>query len=166
MQKRKNMQTENTPVSVSDQMAEKISSGIQWLQKGFATIMNKAFRQVESKRLKVMVILFVLLSGGYSLFLIAATLIARTQQVTLKVEAINRPRYFNKTGSETKEGNNSVSETTFQKIQSFKQYMDSLKLKNVRMHDSILFQRPMLMDSVRMLEELYYSQKQNTQYEK
>lgn len=52
-----------------------------------------------------------------------------------------------------------VDEDTWQKIQVFKQYMDSLRLSESKKYDSIILSRPGLMDSIAMVEELYYSQK-------
>jgi hypothetical protein len=37
--------------------------------------------------------------------------------------------------------------------------MDSLKTKSTKQYDSIMLERPGLLDSIMMLEEIYYSQK-------
>ena len=55
---------------------------------------------------------------------------------------------------------NAVDEETFLKIQAFKSYMDSLKQAKSIQYDSILTARPYLMDTVLLLEQIYYSQKQ------
>jgi hypothetical protein len=151
--------------AASDELAGKISGAIQKLQRAFARRTNKIFGNMPSTRFKATVIVFLLLCGGYSLYLVAAA-ITKHPQSSLKIEAIQRPKSIEQTGSETTEGNNYVSEALFNKLQAFKRYMDSLKTKNLQAHDSILYERPMLMDSVRLLEGLYYSQKQNEEHEK
>ncbi|MBE7170403.1 MAG: hypothetical protein INR73_07430 [Williamsia sp.] len=166
MLNKRKIRTEEGPATASDKMAQKISQGVQRLQRGFATQMNKQVERMETKRLKVVVVLFFLLGGGYSLFVLATAVLKDGDQTNIRVEPIRKPQHVDKTGSEIQEGVDYVSEATFQKIQAFKRYMDSLRVKNTQSHDSILFQRPMLMDSIRMLEEIYQLQKQNRVYEK
>lgn len=154
------------PVGVSDWLAGKLSAGLQWLQTGFATKLNKAFGATQRKRLWVGVIVFFLVSGGYSLFLLTTAFNKSPRQIFLKVDAISRPKHFDKTGDAIQEDGSTVNEAALQKIQKFRKYMDSLKRHHVQQYDSLLFQRPMLMDSVRLWEEHHYSQKQNLQHEK
>ena len=69
------------------------------------------------------------------------------------------PKHFDKTGDEVIP-EAYVDEETFYKMQGFKKYMDSLKQNKSKQYDSIMQARPGLMDSVQVLEEIYYSQKQ------
>ena len=164
MRRNKTNHTERLDAA-SDKLAGKISSAIQKLQRAFARGMNKIFGTMPRTRLKATVITFFLLCGGYSLYLVAAAL-TKHPQSNLKIEAIQRPKSIEQTGGETTEGDGYVSEALFNKLQAFRRYMDSLKRKNLQAYDSILYERPMLMDSVRLLEGLYYSQKQNEEHEK
>ena len=73
--------------AASDKLAGKISGAIQKLQRAFARRMNKIFGNMPSTRLKATVIIFFLLCGGYSLYLVAAA-ITKHPQSSLKIEAI------------------------------------------------------------------------------
>lgn len=139
---------------------------MQKSQKAFASAMNKAFGEMEAKRLKAWMIVFCLTGVSYSSYLVINAIIKPSAQKSFAVDQINRLLHIDKTGDEIERSENLVSETLFQQMQKFKTYMDSLKQRDIKTYDSILFQRPMLMDSVRLLEQMYYSQKQNMQYEK
>ena len=154
-------------ISASDKVALRIVGLTTKMQRGFANKMDKLFRDMPVKRIRIALVLFCLICGGYSLYLIGNAIAGKPdKQSEYKVGQIDRPMHFDKTGSEVMVTENGVDEETFQKIQQFKVYMDSLKSKNSFAYDSILSLRPLLMDSVLVLEQIYYSQKQNQVYEK
>src|SRR5687767_12182579 len=68
------------------------------------------------------------------------------------------PKYFDPTYCESKDP--SAGDRAIIRINSFKKYMDSLsKSSQARLvYDSILKARPGLMDSIQIIEEIYYSQ--------
>jgi hypothetical protein len=145
--------------SVSDKVAGKIAGAGLRMQRAFGNKMNKLFENMNQLKLKRGLIVFTLLAGSYSLYLIVTAITKPIKQNSFKVEQIDVPKHFNKTGDEIIEQNAMVDEETYTNIQQFKKYMDSLKFNNTKQYDSILITRPGLIDSVQMLEQIYYSQK-------
>jgi hypothetical protein len=145
--------------SASDKVAGKIAGAGLKIQKAFGNKMNKLFENMNQLKLKRGLIVFTLLAGGYSLYLIVTAITKPIKQNSFKVEQIDVPKHFDKTGDKIIEQDAMVDEETYINIQHFKKYMDSLKFNNTKQYDSILTTRPGLMDSVQMLEEIYHSQK-------
>jgi hypothetical protein len=147
--------------TLSDKVAGKIAyAGIK-MQNQFAKKMNNLFMKIDFTRLKLILVLFCLCAGGYSIYLVANSIIsADKKQNSFEVQQMDIPKHFNKTGDELITPDAFVDEQTYQQIEQFKQYMDSLKNHQVDQYDSILQARPGLMDSVQMLEQIYLSQKQ------
>lgn len=150
---------------VLDKAASKIASACNRLQNGFANRMNKTVGKMNTKRLKTTVVLFAIVFGSVSLYFIVNAVIG-SGTPRPRVEQINVPKHFNKTGDEEALGHEYVDDETFHNIVAFKRYMDSLKTFNRQRYDSIVIARPHLMDSVTALEQLYNLQKQNSEYEK
>ena len=148
-------------VTVSDIVAEKIAAAGVKLQQLFAKKMNRVFMKTDFKRLKLILILFCICAGGYSIYLIANSVISPDRKKnSFEVQQMDVPKHFNKTGDENLIPEAYVDEETWQQIKQFRNYMDSLKQKRRNEYDSILQARPGLMDSVQMLEQIYLSQKQ------
>ena len=146
--------------SVSDKVAGKIAGVGIGLQNRFSESMNKIFKNMNSKKLKVLLILFCVSAGGYSIYLFTNAVLSPDKiKSDFKIDHVNVPKHFDKGGEEILP-EAYVDEQTFYKIQDFKKYMDSLKQNESNQYDSILQARPGLMDSVQMLEEIYNSQKQ------
>jgi hypothetical protein len=158
--KQKSKDGNNANPSTSDKAAREIAGLSLKIQRTFAEGMNKIFRRMNTKKLKGFLILFCICAGGYSIYL-AVTAITGSEknQKSFKVDPVDVPKHFDKTGDEIMT-DAYVDEQTFYKIQGFKKYMDSLKQNKNKQYDSILQARPDLMDSVQVLEEIYYSQKQ------
>ncbi|HNU47254.1 MAG TPA: hypothetical protein PKM40_00385 [Bacteroidia bacterium] len=156
--KRKKKESEN---GVSDKVAGKIAGFGIAIQTRFATTMNKLFEKMNHKRLKIWLALFCIICGGYSIYLLSNAIISPTaNQQSIKIDPVKIPRHYDNTGDGILSSDNVVDEETFQKIQAFKSYMDSLKFAGNKEYDSILTARPYLMDTLQMLEQIYYSQKQ------
>lgn len=148
-------------VTVSDKVAGKIAGLGVKLQQLFAEKMNRIFMKTDFKRLKIILIIFCIGAGGYSIYLIANSVISPDRkQNSFEVQQMDVPKHFNKTGDENLILEAYVDEETYQQIKQFRTYMDSLKQKRRNEYDSILQARPGLMDSVQMLEEIYLSQQQ------
>lgn len=150
---------------LTDKAASKIVLVFTWLQHRFARRMNKMIGTMNPKRLTLTLILFALLCGGFSIYLIVNS-VTRKPATNLHVEQVAVSKHFNRTGDEKTIGDAYVDVQTFQNITAFKRYMDSLKTFRRGRYDSILVIRPHLMDSVATLEQIYNGQKQNNEYEK
>lgn len=146
--------------TMSDKVAGKIAGAGIKVQGYFANGMTKMFKNMNNKKLKTLLILFCISAGGYSIYLIANAVVSPDKkQPAFKVDQVDMPKHFDRTGDELIP-EATVDEQTFNKIQDFKKYMDSLKQKKNYLYDSIISARPFLLDTVLMLEEIYYSQKQ------
>lgn len=158
--KQKNKEDKEVNSSMSDKVAGKIAGAGIRLQRKFAEGMNKIFKDMTTKKLKSFLILFCLFGGGYSIYLTANAITGSGKtQKTLKVDQVDVPKHFDESGDEIMP-EAYVDEETFNKMQEFKQYMDSLQQSGNKLYDTIMQARPHLMDSVQVLEEIYYSQKQ------
>lgn len=144
-----------------DKLASRIMDGYSKTQKMFANKMNKAVGSMSNKRLKVTLILFCVLVGGYSGWLIVKSVAFPPKKETVwQMEQVKRPANIDKAGDEAATADVYVDEYTYRQIQLFKTYMDSLRGANRRLYDSILVARPHLMDSVLALENFYQIQNQ------
>lgn len=160
---RKKRKTDNdaSKITVSDKVAGRIAGAGIKMQQVFAKKMNTMFMNIEIKRLKVLLILFCICAGGYSIYLIAESIIGPDKkQNGFKIQQMDVPKHYDKTGDESLVPETYVDDETYKKIKQFRNYMDSLRQNKSKEYDSILQARPGLMDSVQMLEEIYYSQKQ------
>lgn len=147
--------------AVSDKVAGKIAKAGIALQNNFAKGMDKIFAGMNTKRLKIYLIIFCIGCGGYSIYLFADAIVSPdAKNKALQIDKASIPKHFEDTGDDIMATDNTVDEETFNQIQQFKKYLDSLKQSKSYLYDSIITARPFLMDTVLMLEQIYYSQKQ------
>jgi len=148
---------------VKEKAAKSIAGFLLKTQSKFADIMNSQTKNIPSKKMKVFLIAFCLFGGGFSLYLtLEAILKSDYEQPALKVDPVSVPRHYDRIGDEELRSDQYIDNETYQQIQAFEQYMDSLQrtAAGIRTRDSILQARPGLMDSIRMLKEIYnYQQK-------
>jgi hypothetical protein len=158
--KRKVKELNAAKSSGSDKVAGKIAGFIVKAQTKFADVMNRNFSGISTKRMKIFLFLFCLVSGGLSIYYIVNAVFNHDKKNnSFKIDHVDVPKHYDKTGDELIHSQIFIDEETMQNIQVFKQYMDSLKTKGAKQYDSIMLERPGLMDSITMLEEIYYSQK-------
>lgn len=147
--------------AVSDKVAGKIAKAGIAVQIKFAKGMNKIVAGMNTKRLKLYLIIFCIGCGGYSIYLFTDAIVnTEANNKALQIDKTSIPSHFDNTGDAIIAPDNSVDEETFHQIQQFKKYLDSLKQSKSYLYDSIVTARPFLMDTVIMLEQIYYSQKQ------
>ena len=115
------------------------------LQTKFAAMMNKLLLTIPAGKLKVIVVFFCLTAGGFSIYLFANAIVSKAKP-SLRIERVNVPKHFDKAGDEIT--NSNVDSSLYQQIRDYKRYMDSTR--------QII--RPSLLDSIRLLEEIYLSQ--------
>ena len=142
---------------MQDKAALKIARIMIKTQSKFASIMDGLSSRVSMKQLKVIVILFSFLGASLSLYCIAKAILLDQNVSPFRAEHTSVPKLPEMDKQESN-SNVQISDETLQNINAFKQYMDSLKLNDSKIYDSILSNRPRLMDSIKMLEEIYYSQ--------
>lgn len=139
----------------TDKAAERIAhTGIK-VQTGFANGMGRLMGNVSGGKLKVILIIFCLTVGGYSVYLFGDALFSTEAKSTIKIQQVTIPKHADKGGDENLLSNQYVDEPTYQQIVGFKKYMDSLKVAKHPLYDSVVIARPGLMDSVQILIEAY-----------
>ncbi len=124
---------------LQDKVAGKIANGLIWLQTKIADRMNKL------KNLKAILIAFCVISSGLSIYFLVDAIIAKPKQ-SMKIDPIRMPQHFDKSGDEIME--NVMPGDIYQQIQEYKSYMDSIGQPI----------RPGMMDSIKILEEIYLQQ--------
>ena len=70
MTRKRKAEVDNTAPTMSDKIAEKVAGTCMRVQKSFADNMNKALERMSNRQLKMALVLFCLIAGGYSLYLI------------------------------------------------------------------------------------------------
>lgn len=148
--------------TVSDRLAIRIATATIKIQVKIASAVNDFINRLATTKLKLALAIFTIFAGGYSIYLIVNVITTgKGKSAILKIEAINKPIQANRTGEKDIQSQNSIDEETFKKINGIRKYMDSLKEANSFCYDSIMTVRPGLMDSVLILENIYYSQNKN-----
>lgn len=144
-----------------NKVAEKIAGIIINSQTKFCNMVNKQLSRLSIQKLKTMLIIFCVGAGGYSIYLIGNSIAGggKIEEVN-KAARLSLPKHFQRTGNELKITENYIDDKSFSKIEQVKNYLDSLKHSNKKIYDSILTARPLLLDSISILEAIYYSQKQ------
>ena len=140
-------------------MAKGIAGFLLSMQNRFASFMNGKINNLSSRSKQIGLVLFCLLFGGFSIYaFVGAFRNTGNSGKAIKPDQVAVPKYYDRTASENKEP--SVSENDIIRINRFSKYMDSLShsVKGKAVYDSILKARPGLMDSIQVLEEIYYSQ--------
>jgi hypothetical protein len=146
---------------IQDKAAKGIAKFLLSIQMSFTNLMNRITKNVSIKSIKILLILFCLFGGGFSIYLVAAAILKPdSRQPELKIDRVNVPKYYDKSGNETLQSDQYVDQETYHQIQQYEIFMDSLgkTQSGLRLRDSILLTRPGLADSIRMLKEIYQSQ--------
>jgi hypothetical protein len=130
------------------------------LQSRWAKWMEKRTESFSRGNWTLLLILFVLFTGGYSTYLLVSGFTARAGKA-FTITPIRKPGHLTETG-DAKADALPVSETEYRRIHNFRMYMDSLARSpsGKATYDSITFRRPGLMDSVRYIDN-YYQQLKN-----
>lgn len=147
--------------SVKGRAAKGIANFLLTVQREFSECMNTSTKNVSAKNMKIALIVFCLFSGGFSIYLIAqAILRSDKEQPVLKIDQVDVPKHYDRIGDEDLHTEQYVDRESYERIESFERYMDSLQQtqQGSKVYDSIVIARPGLMDSVKLLKEIYQSQ--------
>lgn len=129
----------------SDKAASKISKLMLAVQTNLSNRMNGKLNKVSVKRLKTGLIIFCMISGGFSVYLAIEAIVAKPK--VIKVQPIKVLQHIRQQ-EEHSISDDRVDEELYQRIQRYKHHLDSTG-------ESI---SPGLRDSIRVIEELYHSQ--------
>lgn len=130
------------------------------LQTRWAKWMEKRTESFSKGNWTVLLVLFVLLSGGYSTYMLLSSFITKERKA-FSITPISKPGHLTETG-DVKAQALLIPETEYRRIHNFRIYMDSLARSpsGKATYDSITYRRPGLMDSVRTIDN-YYQQLKN-----
>lgn len=155
--KRENKKTRSWP---ANKLLEGIGIFLSKIQQAWAKWMEHRTENLNHNQWLMVLGLFVLLTGGYSSYLISASVLSKGKMV-FAITSIQRPI------TATPEGKNKpafvLTKKEYQKINRFRLYMDSLKRnpEGKMEYNKIILHRPGLMDSLGFIETYYRSQIKN-----
>ena len=154
--KRKESNSEPKPNAIS----KGIQTGYKRLQGGWANWMIRRTENFSRRTWFVLLILFVLCTGTYSIYL-GVNAFTGKKSSSITITPIKKPKHITETGEANLEPAE-VSEAEYSRIKRFRVYMDSLARSPAgkTLYDSIIHHRPGLMDSVWFIENYYQQLKQ------
>ena len=159
LSKNKKNAEELNELKVQDKVAKGIAGFLLAIQNRFALFMSQRINKLTTRAKQVCLVVFCLVFGGFSIYaFVGAFRNSETSGKRLKPDQLAVPKYYDRTDAEIEEP--TVSEKDIVRINRFKKYMDSLKksANGKQVYDSILKTRPGLMDSIQVIEQIYYSQ--------
>ena len=142
---------------LKDKVAARVAKFLLNIQVIFSELMSACVSKVSPKRLRLLLVVFCLLGGGFSIYLITGSIFSH-EFPSLKIEKINVPKVDD--GGKSLRSEQVVDEEIYKAIERFDEYMDSLRgsQMGLELRDSILKLRPGLMDSLELLKQIYKSQ--------
>lgn len=145
--------------AAQEKMANRIVSVCLRFQKKWADLMQYYTEKLTRKGKLKMIILFCIIGGSLSVYLIASSMMHRSTS-SFTINHYKATPFVGKSGDENTKASVIVTKTEYEKIQNFRLYMDSLARSpsGKKVYDRILKHRPGLMDSVLFIENLYQSQ--------
>lgn len=155
----KRQRKENTQATENG-IAKGATSFYLRLQTHWVKWMEKRTESFSKSNWTLFLMLFVMVTGGYSTYLLGSIFTAKAGKA-FTITPISKPGHLTETGDVKAEAL-SVSETEYRRIHNFRLYMDSLARSpsGKATYESITDDRPGLMDSVRYIEK-YYQQLKN-----
>ncbi len=149
--------TENV---AQERLANSIVSACLRFQQRWADFMQHHTERLSRNSKFIVLSLFCLTAGSLSIYLIASSVTSHKAS-SFTVIHLKKPPYAVKSGDENTKALVIVSEVEYEKVQRFRFYMDSLARSpsGKELYGSILSQRPGLMDSIFIIEELYKARK-------
>ncbi len=143
-------------------LAEQLEKGYLFIQGEWAQWMTKKTANVSFSCLLVIWVFCVASAAGYSMYLIVNSLSGTTTN-SISVTPMVTPLKLVETGDAIHQKNSFVSKNQLEKIIRFQRYLDSLARSPTgkKTFDSILNNRPGLLDSLVIIENYYQSNFKN-----
>lgn len=144
---------------VHDRILKQMVNACLRLQTNWALWMSQRTKHLSRTTLRLLLLAFIALAGGYSIYLIGQSF-SGNQANAISITPIKKPGHVLQAGDAASQPNMIVSKTDYQGIIRFRGYMDSLTRSPAgkAAYDSIILSRPGLLDSIRILEKIYQSQ--------
>lgn len=157
--KNKKKQKVSEHLEVRSQLIESIFYRcIKW-QSDMAVWMQKKAQKFSNGVKLVMLIVFVIITGGYCIHLTVRSFF-ENQRNSFSIIPIKTPSNLSQTGDDSNIKSSIITKSEYEKLHGFTKYMVSLKhsATGKGLYDGIIAERPGLMDSVQYIEQLYQSQ--------
>ena len=131
---------------------------LRW-QSEWALWVERKTECLSIKGKRIALVIFVLVTGGYSLFLMGRS-VTKNQTLSFPITFIKRPVQMLPREAETTKANTLTSQSEYVRVHRFKRYMDSLARSpsGKQLYDNIVIHRPGLRDSLQLIESLYQAQ--------
>ena len=144
---------------VHDRILRQMVNTCLRLQSNWALWMSRRTEHLSSKTLRLLLLAFIALAGGYSIYLIGQSFLGN-QANAISITPIKKPGHVLQACDALLRPDTIVSKTDYHGIIRFRGYMDSLcrTPTGKATYDSIILNRPGLLDSIRFIEEIYQSQ--------
>ncbi len=145
--------------AAQERLANNIVSACIRFQQRWADFMQRHTERLSRNGKLIILSSFCLTAGSLSIYFIASSVTSRKASSFTMIHLKKTP-YAVKSGDENTKALLIVTKAEFEKIQRFRIYMDSLARSpsGKKLRDSILSQRPGLMDSIHLIENIYQSQ--------
>jgi hypothetical protein len=123
-----------------------------------ADSLQEKYELLSSQTKKFTLILFCVLFGGSSVAIIIHSLTTKAKPV--KIASISRPAHANDDSQSTLQPDSIITKQEYNRVLQFENYMLALKTDSTgrKRFDSIIKNRPHLMDSISLFEKIYLSQ--------
>lgn len=131
------------------------------VQHKIADQLNERAAKWQPERIKVALILFCMVFGITSLAIMVKAIWVSKPNNIVAVKPIKVSRYIGHAENATTVPEHFISKKEYSRLEQFRGYIDSLagSADGKKIKDSILSQRPKLLDSLAMVEQLYNKQK-------
>lgn len=139
---------------------QKFGEFVEKRQRKWSVYLGQKVKSWPLLYVRIAFVSFCLLYGGCSIYLLFTAF--WKQSATMKVDKISIPSHvIQPNPKELNQELPMISESEYQRIKSFRTYMDSLKhdQRGRLVYDSIVQARPGLLDSVSVAESIYKQQK-------
>jgi hypothetical protein len=158
LKKRERTKTDNMSQPA---IVRNITDKLITVQHKIADRLNERATKWQPERIKVALILFCLVFGITSLTIMAKAIWVSKPDNTVSVKPVKAPRFIGHAENVTTVLEHFISKKEYSRLEQFRGYMDSLdsSADGKKIKDSILSQRPKLMDSLVIVEQLYNKQK-------
>jgi hypothetical protein len=145
-----------------DKATGKMAGAWSFVQTKWAKCMGRRTENLSRRKLLLLLMAFIALAGGNSIFLIRRS-VSGNQANTVSVTPVKIPKYVSKIGEAVPQPDKAIGKDVYQRIVHFREYMDSLAQspEGQAVYDSIVANRPGLLDSIGFIEKIYQPQIKN-----
>jgi hypothetical protein len=139
----------------ADKLAALLATQLHRQQQRFTSFLTKQTAPLSKRGQLAGLVVFCLLFGGASFLAILGAFQRKTSS-PVKPIPVTVPKYFNRSGEALPP---SLTRKDFEQIHHFKNYLDSLygSQEGRAVYDSLIRERPGLLDSLRQMETIFYS---------